>query len=110
MSTPIDPKALSPAQGMLASLWERGLPRLRGRLEQLDGAAAAAVDGSLGAETRAEAAATAHQLAGSLGMFGYAEGTETARAMEVLLEADGAVDAAKLAELTAMLRASLDEK
>lgn len=107
-SSTTESKAMSPTQGMLAAIWQRGLPRLRTRLTELDGAAAAAVAGSLTNETRAQVAATAHQLAGSLGMFGYTQGTETARAIEIMLEADGGIDAAKFAELTATLRASLD--
>lgn len=108
MSSSTDSKVLSPTHGMLTAIWERGLPRLRDRLAELDGAAKAALGGSLSADKRAESAATAHQLAGSLGMFGYTQGTETARAMELLLEADGAVDATKLAELAVTLRASLE--
>jgi HPt (histidine-containing phosphotransfer) domain-containing protein len=101
-------KMLSPTHGMLTAIWERGLPRLRERLLELDAVASAAMVGSLTAERRELAANTAHQLAGSLGMFGYTQGTETARAIEVMLEADGALDAAKLAKLSTTLRGSLN--
>lgn len=79
------------------------------RLAELDRAASLAATHELDAETRHSAMSTAHKLAGSLGMFGYAEGTELARKIEVLLEAPAAdgLDALALQELTAALRASL---
>lgn len=107
MSSSPESKVLSPTHGMLTAIWERGLPRLRDRLTDLDAAAAAAAAGTLTPERRQQAAGTAHQLAGSLGMFGYMEGTETARAMEVMLEADGALDPAEFSLLTATLRKAL---
>lgn len=89
-------------------LWKRGLPRLRHRLEELDRAASAALSGALSDDLRAQAATTAHNLAGSLGMFGYAEATATARTIECLLEAPGATDAMELRTLTETLRQALD--
>jgi len=50
---------------------------------------------------------TAHKLAGSLGMFGYPEGTDFARRIEHQLENDTPVDALQLAQNVAALRASL---
>ena len=93
---------------MLAVLWERGLPRLRDRLAVLDQAAAAASAGTLPREIREQAAATAHKLAGSLGMFGYPEGTGFAREIEVLLETTGDVEPLALQALIAALRQSLN--
>ena len=46
----------------------------------------------------------AHKLAGSLGMYGYGEGTRIARQIEVLLVGDGTPDAARLGSLVAELR------
>ena len=45
----------------------------------------------------------AHKLAGSLGMYGYDEGTRVARELELLLEG-AAPDAERLRELAARLR------
>jgi HPt (histidine-containing phosphotransfer) domain-containing protein len=105
----MDPK-LSPeesAKKMLAALWERNLPVLRDRLEQLDAAAEAAATGTLSPLMREDASGTAHKLAGSLGMFGYQRGTEFARQIELLLTEPGPVDALSLRELASSLRESV---
>ena len=92
---------------LLQSLWERNLPLLRERLGELDRAATAAGNGTLTAGTRSAAAATAHKLSGSLGMFGYPEGTEHARTVERALDAGEPVDAATLQQAVQALRAAL---
>ncbi len=86
---------------MLAPLWQRNLPQLEARLELLDQAAAAE---PLTEELRLEAQSVAHKLAGSLGMFGYHEGTRIARELEQALEAE---TPAELGQLVQALRASL---
>lgn len=99
--------AASP-QTVLATLWQRGLPRLRRRLEQLDRAASAALSGALSEDLRSQATVTAHNLAGSLGMFGYVEATGTARTIELLLEAPGETDPMELRILTERLHQALN--
>jgi len=99
-----DPEA---ARKLLASLWERNLPILRERCALLERAAAAAQAGTLTQELRAEATAIAHKLSGSLGMFGYPEGTQFARRIEEHLEAPGPVDASRLACNVAALLTTL---
>lgn len=71
---------------LLATLWERNLPTLRERLDILDRAVAEAASGHLTEASRSEALSIAHKLSGSLGMFGYRQGTEIARQMELILE------------------------
>jgi HPt (histidine-containing phosphotransfer) domain-containing protein len=71
---------------LLASLWLRNRPLLEERLATLDRAASAAAAGALVEELREEAADTAHKLAGSLGMYGYDQGTRLARQLELLLD------------------------
>jgi HPt (histidine-containing phosphotransfer) domain-containing protein len=93
---------------MLAELWQRGLPRLRSRLELLDRATAAAEAGALDRDMREQAAEVAHKLAGTLGMFGYDGGTDTARRIELLLEAPSPVDPRKFRSLTSALRQAVD--
>jgi HPt (histidine-containing phosphotransfer) domain-containing protein len=73
-------------------LWVRFLPEIRMRVELLKTASAACAANSLSADMRAEAAAAAHKLAGSLGTFNLARGTELAREYEVLTSRDGAPD------------------
>ena len=91
----------------LTTLWQRNLPVVRDRLALLDRAAALAEDGTLTPALARDAAITAHKLAGSLGMFGYTEGTRTACAIEQLLDVHRAPDPANLLRLTRELRATL---
>jgi hypothetical protein len=91
---------------LLAKLWLRVRPLVDERLVTLDQAAAAASMDSLGEDLRKEAAGSAHKLAGSLGMYGYDEGTRIAREIEVLLGGT-APDAVRLNGLIAELRNAL---
>jgi len=77
-------------QPAIQAIWQRGIPQTRERLLLLQSAAEQLSNSrSLDAELRAEAIAVAHKLAGSLGMFGFAEATEHARSIEQQLEHDG---------------------
>jgi len=90
----------------IAALWQRNQPLVLERLALLDLAAADASSAALSPALREEAAAIAHKLAGSLGMFGFPEGTHLARELEQSLGfADP--DAASLTRLTQALRHSL---
>jgi HPt (histidine-containing phosphotransfer) domain-containing protein len=88
---------------LLAAIWQRSRPLVEERLALLERAATAAAAGGLPEELRKEAGGAAHKLAGSLGMYGYDEGTRIAREMEVLL-GEAAPDAARLGSLVAELR------
>jgi HPt (histidine-containing phosphotransfer) domain-containing protein len=90
---------------MLAAIWQRHLPVVIARLELLDRAATAK---GLSDELREEAGGAAHKLAGSLGMYGYVEGTRIAREIEVLLlDEDRTRDLSRLGELAAELRQTI---
>ena len=104
---PLQNLPLTKTAALLTALWERNLPVLRERLALLDAAAALAADGRLSPALRAEAAATAHKLAGSLGMFGYKEGTGLARILDQLLDSCEDLKPGQLLELTRDLRAAL---
>jgi HPt (histidine-containing phosphotransfer) domain-containing protein len=95
------------ARQLIAALWERSLPLICERLDELDHASEAAVHGTLFPTLRRSAADTAHKLAGSLGMFGYPRGTELARELEHLLDGNGTVDVIALRQLVIALRSSL---
>jgi HPt (histidine-containing phosphotransfer) domain-containing protein len=88
---------------LLAELWERNLPLIRDRCAQLEEALAATRANTLTSQMREEAIATAHKLAGSLGMFGYPEGTEHARRIEQQLESEIPLDPQRLSENVAAL-------
>ncbi len=84
---------------LLADLWSRNKPVIEGRLDVLERAAV----GPLSDEMRLEAHGVAHKLAGSLGMFGFAEGTNLARELELLLESPSP-QAAEIARMARELR------
>lgn len=92
---------------MLGALWEKNIPIVRGRVDELREAAEAACAANLSPEARRGAEGTAHKLAGSLGMFGYQRGTVIAREMEQLLEGESPLDAQRLQALARDLQAEL---
>ena len=67
---------------LLARLWERNLPLMRERQQLLEAAVRSALAGSLTEPEREASIDVAHKFAGSLGMFGYARGTDLARELE----------------------------
>jgi hypothetical protein len=70
---------------LLAALWARNLPVVEERMATLDRAVEATSAGALDAPLRGEAICSSHKLAGSLGMYGFDEGTRIAREIEALL-------------------------
>jgi HPt (histidine-containing phosphotransfer) domain-containing protein len=95
---------------LLTSLWERNLPTLYERLELLDRVAAESASGNLTGIKREEAFDIAHKLAGSLGMFGYHQGTEIARQIERILSSPIPAPSDHLANLVTDLREILIKK
>jgi HPt (histidine-containing phosphotransfer) domain-containing protein len=91
---------------LLAALWLRNRPVVEERMARLDQAIAAAAAGTLTVELREGAADVAHKLAGSLGMYGYEEGTRIAREIEILLDYR-TPDEARLRVLAAELRRAI---
>ncbi|SNS36593.1 Hpt domain-containing protein [Granulicella rosea] len=81
---------------MLAALWQKNQPLMLERLDLLDRA-------STHPELHEEAIAVAHKMAGTLGMFGFPEGTAIAREIELALEAGNR----NISHLAARLRALL---
>ncbi len=98
--------AQSSTQKLIATLWQRNQPQVLERLAMLDRAAAEAAASILSPGRGHEAAGIAHKLAGSLGMFGFHEGTRLARELEQHLESP-TPDPALLAALSNELRRSL---
>ena len=92
---------------VLAQLWKKNLPTIRERLDLLDKFGLAAVSGKLDEPTRVEALNIAHKLAGSLGMYGYQQGTEVASKMERILKSPTPETLVTLRTLVADLRKSL---
>lgn len=94
-------------QQILATVWQRNLPLVRQRLQSLRCAADQSHTGQLAPPVRLEAAEIAHKLAGSLGMFGYPQGSEIAKHLEVLLDGDHPLSAAQFEELMGQLEKTL---
>jgi HPt (histidine-containing phosphotransfer) domain-containing protein len=65
-------------------LWVRFLPEIRERVAILEAAATACAANQLSTEQREAANSAAHKLAGTLGTFSLARGTELAREFELL--------------------------
>jgi hypothetical protein len=91
---------------LVADLWLRSRPQVRDRVDLLKAAANASQEGPLDERQRSEAEGIAHKLAGSLGMFGFPDGTEIARALELELRKD-TPDSVHLQQLCDRLRAIL---
>ena len=94
----------------LAAIWDRSRPLIRARLETAEAAAAGLAAGTLDDETRDEGLRASHQLAGSLGTFGIAEGSDLARELEQMLAPGAAVDAARATALSTRLRVVLQPR
>jgi HPt (histidine-containing phosphotransfer) domain-containing protein len=92
---------------ILAQLWRKNLPTIRERLDLMDKFSTAAASGSLDEPTRLEALSIAHKLAGSLGMYGYQQGTEVASKMERILKSPTPETLVTLHALASDLRKSL---
>ena len=101
--------AVDKTTALLAKLWIKIRPIVEERIAVLDRAAAAAAQATLPDDLRVEARNSAHKLAGSLGMYGFDEGTRVARELEQLLDA-GSPDPLRLSSLVAELRASVVPK
>jgi HPt (histidine-containing phosphotransfer) domain-containing protein len=95
---------------VLADAWHRYAATAAARVEVLEEAAAALADGRLDRKLRDHAAAEAHRLAGSLGMFGVPAGSQLALECERMLRDERPLDPADgelLASLALGIRRAL---
>lgn len=67
---------------MLADLWRQHYPAILERIDILSQAMKSLQEGKLDSNQRQAAQSAAHKLAGVLGTFGRAEGTDLARSIE----------------------------
>src|SRR5690348_9892403 len=104
------------ADGMrkqLDAIWERSRKEIEGRVETIESAAIALLDGSLDADTRATALREAHKISGVAGTFGFSQSTALAREAEGILRNDHEITAADVLRLSAIaneLRVELIER
>jgi HPt (histidine-containing phosphotransfer) domain-containing protein len=102
MTTPPQPDLTN----ALDQLWLQFRPQMEERLTTLEAAAIALIANSLSLEHCSAAASAAHNLAGVLGTFGLAPGTDLARQLEQHYSAAPThTSAPQLEALTAELRA-----
>ncbi|SEC16025.1 Hpt domain-containing protein [Terriglobus roseus] len=98
-------------QAAIAAIWQKSIPQCRARLALLQQAADdLATSRTLDPEQRAEALDIAHKLAGSLGMFGFSDATDHARAIELTLENDGLPQPERLQEQVSALVACMSPR
>src|SRR5690242_12127276 len=96
----------------LADLWKDYKGVVLAQVDVLERASRAAANGELPDELREEAQREAHKLAGSVGSFGFTQGSALASEIEKLLKADGEIDgsrARQLAKSVDALRRELDK-
>ncbi|NER37226.1 MAG: response regulator [Oscillatoria sp. SIO1A7] len=70
----------------IAEVWERFKGRISDRVATLAEASRRSIEGYLNQEECQDALKTAHKLAGSLGIFGFANGSEIAKQIENILQ------------------------
>ncbi|MCH7674022.1 response regulator [candidate division KSB1 bacterium] len=96
----------------LAKAWKQSKQAIMGRVEVLEEATVALVEGSLNDEMRRGAEREAHKLAGSVGTFGFPEGSRIARELEDTLRGNkslGQTEILLLCDKTVALRRALDK-
>jgi diguanylate cyclase (GGDEF)-like protein len=107
------PPAASPALAdAVAGVWEKFRDAVLARVDAVEGAAIAVLEGTLDADTRRHAEREAHKLAGSVGTFGFAEASRIAREAEGLLQGNtplGQAEALRLTDAAVALRRELSK-
>ena len=107
----MEDSAVQKARQAVAELWPRFQPILMEHLRVLAQATAALEEQSLSDSLRQKAEQAAHDLVGSLGMFGFLEGSRLARAVEIHFRphAPLSTEAADLRRKVAALQRELEK-
>lgn len=95
----------------LAAIWAVSRGILQDQVKVVERAVVAAIQGLLDPERRMAAGREAHKLAGSLGTFGFADGSRLAGILELALAGDEALDpdhALQLARVVLDLQSAID--
>ena len=106
---PFVPEA-SDMAAAVAKAWATHQDTMRERLHVLEATVAALDRGQLSPELLHAARAQAHKLAGSLGCFGFAEGSRLARELEQVLQVDGPLEPQQIASLVNGLKQDLGQE
>jgi HPt (histidine-containing phosphotransfer) domain-containing protein len=70
---------------LLQAIWSEQQPLLEERISVIEQAASALDQGRISEQLSSEAERAAHMLAGSIGIFGFSEASQTARDLETAL-------------------------
>ena len=100
------------ANEALAAIQERYLPRARAMLGGIEELASSLLAGDPNPAGREQAYLDAHKLSGSMGTFGFPEGSRLAARLEAALEPGQPLDADRareIAALSARLRRALED-
>jgi diguanylate cyclase (GGDEF)-like protein len=95
----------------MAVLWDKFRDGMFRRVDAVDEAALALLEGRLDEEVRRAAEREAHKLAGAVGTFGFTEASRLAREAELMLEGTRPLTPAevlRLSEITVALRRELE--
>lgn len=95
----------------VAEVWQRFKETMQNRVAVLEQATVALLEGTLDDDLRQNAEREAHKLAGSVGVFGFLEGSRLAREIEQLFETGtplGQAKALRLSELVVSLHTELE--
>ncbi|MEM8613635.1 MAG: response regulator [Cyanobacteria bacterium P01_H01_bin.105] len=90
-------------EAAIAKAWEMHQDTMQERLTVLEAAVAALNGGQLSPELQHAGRSQAHKLAGSLGCFGFAEGSRLARQLEQLLQLDVPLDNEQVFQMTSLV-------
>lgn len=101
--------ATEAAESMMQALWERFKDSFDEQLEGLDQVVAALETGHLTDDLRQTAEQTAHKLVGSLGVYGFPQGSTIARQIEDLLQGEIQLQPSKFCEITQLVAALKQE-
>jgi HPt (histidine-containing phosphotransfer) domain-containing protein len=99
--------------GALDQMWGRHRSLILERVAVLEAAASAVIAKTLTESGREAAQAAAHKLAGTLGMFNLARGTDLARELDLAYSSESALataSGAHLATLAAELRTMIENR
>ena len=99
-------------QALVSQTWSKFQDLALQRLANLEKFAVSLVEASVSSETHQQAQRSAHKLAGSLGCFGFPEGSKIAKQLEQLLEENSptAIELARLQQLIFALQEELDRQ
>jgi HPt (histidine-containing phosphotransfer) domain-containing protein len=106
----MSPETAAKTDALIAELWQRHLPTIKERLDNLDRIAALAASATLSEADRAQGVDLAHKFAGSLGMYGYKHATDIAMQLEQLYRNLPPAQPDLITPLTVELRQSIFPK